>query len=110
MILDGKTIEFGNEGDQNGAPALYINSWYDISVGPNVAMFEYQIEERGERDGAEQYVHDRRARRFTARRLWRHEHTVVGERDMGDARFDYTGFMVRWFDHWLKGVDNGIEQ
>ena len=35
------------------------------------------------------------------------EHTIVGERDMGDARFDYAGFIQRWFDHWLKGVDNG---
>jgi putative CocE/NonD family hydrolase len=29
---------------------------------------------------------------------------------MGDARFDYTGFILRWYDRWLKGVDNGIER
>src|ERR1035441_7708019 len=38
------------------------------------------------------------------------EHTIVGERDMGDARFDYTAFLVRWYDHWLKGMDNGVER
>jgi putative CocE/NonD family hydrolase len=38
------------------------------------------------------------------------EHTVIGERDMGDARFDYTGFILRWYDRWLKGIDNGIER
>ena len=27
---------------------------------------------------------------------------------MGDARYDYSGFILRWFDHWLKGVDNGV--
>jgi len=36
------------------------------------------------------------------------EHTVIGQRDMGDARFDYVALIQRWFDHWLKGVDNGV--
>jgi putative CocE/NonD family hydrolase len=36
------------------------------------------------------------------------EHTVIGERDMGDARFDYVGLVQRWFDRWLKGADNGM--
>jgi putative CocE/NonD family hydrolase len=29
---------------------------------------------------------------------------------VGDARYDYTGFVIRWYDHWLKGIDNGIEK
>jgi putative CocE/NonD family hydrolase len=29
---------------------------------------------------------------------------------VGDARFDYTGFIIRWYDRWLKGIDNGIEK
>jgi putative CocE/NonD family hydrolase len=33
---------------------------------------------------------------------------VVGERDMGDARFDYDAFTYGWFDHFLKGEDNGV--
>ena len=36
------------------------------------------------------------------------EHTVMGKRDMGDARFPYDDLYVRWFDHWLKGTDNGV--
>lgn len=35
-------VQFGREGDRSGAPTLYINSFYDMSVAPNVAMFEYQ--------------------------------------------------------------------
>jgi putative CocE/NonD family hydrolase len=38
------------------------------------------------------------------------EHTIVGQRDMGDARFDYTGFIIKWYDHWLRGMDNGLEK
>src|SRR5437764_2761871 len=36
------------------------------------------------------------------------DHTFVGSRDMGDARFDHFGIYLRWFDHWLKGADNGV--
>jgi hypothetical protein len=105
-----KTIEFGNEGDRNGAPALYINAWYDVSTGPNLAMFEYQT-----RNAATELA---RKNTFMIIAPTIHcqmgrvesEHTIVGERDMGDARFDYTGFILRWYDRWLKGVDNGIER
>ena len=31
------------------------------------------------------------------------ENTVVGERDMGDARLDYDALTYGWFDHFLKG-------
>ena len=36
------------------------------------------------------------------------EHTIVGERDMGDARLDYDALTYGWFDHFLKGEDNKI--
>jgi hypothetical protein len=36
------------------------------------------------------------------------EHTVVGERDMGDARLEYDAMTFAWFDHFLKGEDNGV--
>jgi len=36
------------------------------------------------------------------------EHTVIGQRELGDARFDYVGLIQRWFDHFLKGTDNGV--
>jgi putative CocE/NonD family hydrolase len=36
------------------------------------------------------------------------DQTVVGELDFGDARHDYWGMYLKWFDHWLKGADNGV--
>ena len=33
------------------------------------------------------------------------EHTVVGERDMGDARLAYQDIMYAFFDKFLKGVE-----
>jgi uncharacterized protein len=104
-----QTREVGNEGDRNGAPALYINSWYDISVGPNVAMYEYQSKNAAN-ESARNNTFMIVAPTLHCAQTRATEHTIVGERDMGDARFDYTGFILRWFDHWLKGVDNGIER
>jgi putative CocE/NonD family hydrolase len=105
-----KTIEFGNEGDRNATPALYINAWYDLSTGPNMAMVEYQT-----RNAATDLA---RNNTFTIVAPTPHcqqgrietEHTIVGQRDMGDARFDYTGFIIKWYDHWLKGLNNGLEK
>ncbi len=35
---------------------------------------------------------------------------VVGGIDYGpEARIDLDGYITRWFDHFLKGIDNGVE-
>ena len=86
---------------------LMINSWYDISIGPNVAMFEHQMKDAA----TETARNDSRmiiAPTLHCSQTRATEHTVVGERDMGDARFDYVGLVQDWFDHFLKGVDNGV--
>jgi len=37
-------------------------------------------------------------------------HRMVGDRDFGpEAIIDLPREYLRWFDHWLKGVDNGID-
>ena len=105
-----KGIDFGGEGDRSGAPTLYINAWYDVSVGPNVALFNYET-----KNAANQTARDNM---FMVIAPTLHcnmgrvesEHTMVGDRDMGDARFDYVGLIQRWFDHWMKGVDNGVNR
>ena len=44
-----------------------------------------------------------------------YNHGGFGKRKFGDidfgpqAEFDQTDIMLRWFDHWLKGLDNGVE-
>ena len=103
-----KDVDFGGEGDRASAPMLMINSWYDVSIGPNVAMYEYQAKNAATataRDNMFMVVapttHCQEGRVET-------EHTIVGQRDMGDARFDYVGLVQQWYDHWLKGADNGV--
>ncbi len=103
-----KSIEFGNEGDSAGAPTLYINAFYDESIGPNVAMYEYQSKHAANETARDNMRMVIAPTLHCAQGNSESEHTIVGERDMGDARFDYDGLIQRWFDHWLKGVDNGV--
>jgi putative CocE/NonD family hydrolase len=104
-----KELEVGNEGDLDHAPMLMINSWYDISVGPNVAMFTYQTEHAATEIARENMFMVIAPTAHCAQGRVESEHTVIGERDLGDARFDYVGLVQRWFDHWLKDADNGVQ-
>jgi putative CocE/NonD family hydrolase len=103
-----KSVDFGGEGDRFGAPMLMINSWYDVSIGPNVALYEYQARQAANQAARDNMfmviaptLHCQEGRVET-------EHTIVGTRDVGDARFDFVGLVQRWFDHFLLGADNGV--
>lgn len=89
-------------------PAIHMNEWYSLPFS-SIRMFELYRRNAASRRAAEnQYLilspmtHCRTSAATQA--------TTVGERDMGDARIDYFGIMVDWFDHWLKGVENGITE
>jgi putative CocE/NonD family hydrolase len=103
-----KTVDFGGEGDRAGAPMLMVNSWYDVSIGPNVAMYEYQTKNAASETARNNMFMVVAPTPHCQEGSVESEHTIIGQRDMGDARFDYVGLIQRWFDHWLKGVDNGV--
>ncbi len=103
-----KNVDFGGEGDRFGAPMLMINSWYDVSIGPNVALYEYQAKNAANQNARDNMFMVIAPTTHCAQGTMESEHTVVGERDMGDARFDYVGLVQKWFDRFLKGVDNGV--
>jgi len=90
-----------------GVPAFWFMSWYDVSIGPNLALFNHVME-----NGVDA---ETRGNQFAMVAPVGHcaytrasENTVVGERSMGDARWDYDELLYAWWDHWLKGMDNGI--
>ncbi len=55
------------------------------------------------------------ARKQTKLILGPYNHGGFGKRKFGEidfgpqAQFDKTDIMIRWFDHWLKGLDNGVD-
>ena len=93
--------------DTFDAPALYIDSWYDFGVAESIKMFN-QMREHAESEEA-------RENQFIILTPSTHcawagatENTVIGERDLGDARKEFIDIYLKWYEHWLKGVDNGI--
>lgn len=88
-------------------PALWFMSWYDVSTGPNLAMFNHMVNHAESEEA--------RANQFAIIAPTLHcaytratENTVVGEMSVGDARWDYDALVYGWFDYWLKGEDNGL--
>jgi putative CocE/NonD family hydrolase len=90
-----------------GVPSLWYMSWYDVSIGPNLALFNHVTHNAEDPDvRANQYAVIAPVAHCAYRRST--EETVVGERSMGDARLDYNGLTYAWFDQWLKEGDTGL--
>lgn len=87
-------------------PCFTIGSWYDyMSVGSIQSFIGRQ-----HRGGA-----NSRGRQQLVLGPWLHgglpKSNKIGELAYPEnARFDTRTHMVRWFDHFLKGVDNGVER
>ncbi len=87
-------------------PGLWLMTWYDISVAPNIAAYNYVRSHASPAVANEQYAVIAPVAHCSYDGA--KEHTIVGQRDMGDARLDYHALTYGWFDHFLKGEDNGL--
>ena len=91
--------------EQIDVPVLHMTGWYDRFVR-GVEGFAQLRERAGS------------ARSRAAQRLvvgpWGHSTNLTeyeGELDHGPAgRVDYGGLLLRWFDHWLKDEQNGVDE
>src|SRR6266566_2101173 len=94
--------------EQITVPALNIGGWYDIFLGTTLQNYT-GVKRRGGSAVARQH-----------QRLligpWSHglmtgvfPERTYGLMASGDAA-DLVGIQLRWYDHWLKGEDNGVEQ
>src|SRR5580658_1929363 len=89
-------------------PGFWFMSWYDVSIGPNLAAYNYVRKTARPEIANEQYAVIAPTLHCSYTRAT--EDTVVGERHMGDARLDYNSLTYGWFDHFLKGEDNNVLQ
>jgi uncharacterized protein len=87
-------------------PGLWFMSWYDVSVGPNLATFNHVRKTARPDIAAQQYAVIAPTLHCSYKRAT--DSTVVGERSVGDARLDYDALTFGWFDHFLKGENNGL--
>jgi len=87
-------------------PGFWFMSWYDVSVGPNLAAYNF-VRKTAKGDIAnQQYAVIAPTLHCGYKRAT--ENTTVGERSMGDAHLDYDALTYGWFDHFLKGEDNHV--
>ena len=89
-------------------PGFWFMTWYDVSTGPNLAAYNFVRSTAKGEAANEQYAVIAPTLHCGYKRA--KEDTIVGERSMGDARLDYDALTYAWFDHFLKGEDNGFLQ
>jgi putative CocE/NonD family hydrolase len=82
-------------------PGLWFMSWYDVSVGPNLAMYNHVRDHASPEIANQQWVIIAPVGHCAFTRAT--ADTVVGERSMGDARLDYQEIVYGFFDRFLKG-------
>ena len=101
--------ELQNKYGRVHAAVLNLSAWYDDNYGPEGATTNFAglLKARG---GAKDpqthlllgpWVHGVKS---TAK-------TKAGEREFGTtAAIDYDEVVLRWMDHYLRGIDNGVEK
>ncbi len=86
-------------------PGLWYMSWYDVSVGPNLAMYNHVRKTARAEIADQQWAIIAPVAHCAYTRA--SENTIVGERGMGDARLDYQDIMYGFFDRFVKGEGGG---
>jgi putative CocE/NonD family hydrolase len=92
-------------------PGLWFMSWYDVSIGPNLEMYNLVRKTAKGAAANQQWAIIAPTGHCGYSRAT--DHTVVGERDMGDARLNnlalgYQDLMYEFFDRFLKGTNDGV--
>ncbi|MFW8591030.1 CocE/NonD family hydrolase [Glaciecola sp. 2405UD65-10] len=92
-----------------GVPSLWFNSWYDVSIGPNMALFNHATKNGNTAQVREnQYVVV--APNNHCRFAGLGPDFVSGDRNLGDTSFDDTALIWSWWDKWLMGNSKAFDE
>jgi uncharacterized protein len=96
---------YQNKYDRVRVPVLHISGWYDDEQIGTALNFAGMVAH-----GATDEV--RRSQKLLMG-PWPHavtgQPTKLGEVDFGpSAKIDLSAALLRWYDHWLKGIDTGL--
>jgi putative CocE/NonD family hydrolase len=99
--------ELRNKYDRVHAAVLNFSGWYDEAYGPDGATTNFKgllAAHAGEKD----------PRTHTMIGPWTHggqSESKSGERDFGpSAPIDYDELILRWMDHYVRNIDNGVDR
>ncbi|MGB9405595.1 MAG: CocE/NonD family hydrolase [Candidatus Acidiferrales bacterium] len=97
-------LRYQNKFDRVQVPVLHISGWYDDEqIGTPLNYIGMTTK------GATEAI---RKNQKLLMGPW--PHAVNSTSKLGDVDFgptaviDLDGYMLRWYDHWLKGIDNGV--
>jgi putative CocE/NonD family hydrolase len=104
-------MDISGKHDRVGIPTFNGGGWYDIFLQDTLDHFT-AMRQRGATPQA------RQSKLLVG--PWAHtsQGTLVGEQNFGFAstaafinlQMDFMTYQLRWFDYWLKGIENGIAQ
>lgn len=92
--------------DRFDVPVLHVDSWYNGSIEEQLDLFNLMGKNAASPRGAQQFAIISPTTHCGSEGA--RERTVIGEREVGDARFEHYAEYLRWFDYWLKGTENGV--
>lgn len=97
------------DSDRFDTPTLQVNSWGDVAAEQTLYAFNLMRRNAvSARSRENQFVIMSPTTHCQSERATADTH--VGALDAGDARLAYWRIYLDWFDHWLKGIDNGVER
>ena len=105
---DGPFWDFANVEKKHtevAVPAYNLTGWFDDGYGQPGAIRNFSGMRRNGRT-----PQARQGQKLIIG-PWTHSNPTsrAGTMDFGaEAAVDVPGLVIRWFDHWLKGIDNGI--
>ncbi|MEM9556279.1 MAG: CocE/NonD family hydrolase [Acidobacteriota bacterium] len=93
--IDVPSLFVESWGDFTARPALYIRQMYErTAISPQARHNQYIIISPSQHCASESLPAD----------------AQLGELALGDPRFGHFDIYLDWYDHWLKGLDNGITE
>ena len=102
-------MNYVDDSDKFNVPALHVNSWYDGGINETLVLFNlFRTNATGDRGRDNQFAIISPTAHCESEGLENWNNAVIGDRAVGDISKDYFRIYLDWFDHWLKGVDNGV--
>jgi len=100
-----------HDNEDFGVPAFWFNSWFDVSQGPNLAMYNHaraNADDKDVRDG--QYMMVAPTLHCGFFRTPEHSDLIAGDLNVGNAYHDYYETIFSFLDNYVKGEDNDFHK
>jgi putative CocE/NonD family hydrolase len=99
-----------HDNEDFGVPAFWFNSWFDVSQGPNLALYNHvrnNASDESVRNG--QYMMVAPTLHCGFFRTPEHGDLKAGDLNVGNAYHDYYESIFSFLDYYLKDAENGFQ-